>query len=228
MRILRALALVLVLVNLLLFAAIKGFFGHSSTGEPERLANQIAPERIRIVEGRKPDPVPPAAQPESPSDEQSAKADVTVCRRYEPLSRQRAARLVQAVSGRNGRIKVHREPLEEPASFHVYIPRATDAEEAEKRVGELKSAEISDWYLQSSGPETGAIFLGQFKSEAAANALRDKLRGKGITGVRVLPREHPNAKVAVELSGKRNDLAAVEEKIDAAVPDVTGQACSED
>jgi hypothetical protein len=98
----------------------------------------------------------------------------------------------------------------------------------DKHVGELKSAEISDWYLQPTGPEKGGISLGMYKQEAAANALRDKLRAKGITGVRVIPRESPGAKVALEVTGKSRDLEPLMEVIGAAVPNISGRECSED
>ena len=73
------------------------------------------------------------------------------------------------------------------------------------------SAEITDWFLQPAGPEKGGISLGMYKQEAAANALRDKLRAKGITGVRVSPAESAGAKVAVEVTGRSRDLDALME-----------------
>jgi hypothetical protein len=249
MKMLRAAALALVFVNLLLFAAAKGYFGRSSSGEPERLANQLTPERIRIVEGEKPDearapagPVPEtrsaaatAATPEGgkPAKPGGAaaergKAEVAVCQRYEPLSRAQAERLVAAVRRENGRIKVHREPLDEPKSFRVFIPTTGNAEETEKRVGELQRADVTDWQLPPAGTEKGGISLGVYRQEAAANTLRDKLRAKGITGVQVIARESPNAKVAVELTGSNDDVASLGPAISAAVQSIAGRPCGED
>lgn len=246
MKILRAAALALVLVNLLLFAAAKGFFGRSGSGEPERLANQLTPERIRIVEGGRPDqankaprssaetraPAPAAAtaggdKPAGAAAERG-KAEATACQRFEPLSRAQAQRLIAAARRENRRIKVHTEPLEEPKSFRVFIPTTDDAEETEKRLGELKRAEVSDLQLQPPGTDKGGISLGVFRQEAAANALRDKLRARGIAGVKVIARESPSAKMAVELTAGSSELELLGQAIGAAVPNAVGRPCNED
>jgi hypothetical protein len=51
MKTLRVLALALLAANLLLFGYGAGYFGAppGGVGEPERVANQIAAERIRVV-----------------------------------------------------------------------------------------------------------------------------------------------------------------------------------
>ena len=52
----RALALALLAANLLLFAYGAGYFGTApgGVGEPERVANQLDAERIRIIEPAEP------------------------------------------------------------------------------------------------------------------------------------------------------------------------------
>lgn len=254
MRIVRALVLVLVVLNLLLFAAGKGYLGRSGSGEPERLAQQITPERIRIVEGGKPDgaPVTPAAESkaegkadakrddgpapkperkaaEKPETKAEAKAgnghDVGACRRYAPLSRDQAARIAGFARAANAHVKLSEKSLEAPTSFWVYIPPPADRQEMDRHIGELKDAGISDWFVQPSGPEKGGISLGLFKTEPMATVLKDKLLGKGVTDVRVRGRDSPAAKVALELTAKAQELDALEEQITAALPAIAGQAC---
>ena len=60
---LRVAVLILVLANLLALAVWKGGLGAgSSGGEPERLSNQLNPERLRlVVESSQPAPAPPPA-----------------------------------------------------------------------------------------------------------------------------------------------------------------------
>lgn len=250
MRIVRALVLVLVVLNLLLFAAGKGFFGRSGSGEPERLAQQITPERIRIVEGGKPDDAPvvpaakskaagkpdgksapsserPAAEKSEPKPEDKAdnQRDTGTCRRYAPLSRDQAARIAGFIQAAGTRVKLSEQSLEAPTSFWVYIPPTSDREDIDKHIGELKNAEIRDWYVQASGPDKGSISLGVFKTEPMATVLKDRLLGKGVTGVRVRGRESPSAKVAVEMTAKPQDLDVLEEQIAAAMPKLAGQDC---
>jgi len=252
MRIVRALVLLLVVLNLLLFAAGRGYLGRSGSGEPERLTHQITPERIRIVEGGKPEPSPatpkshdkskpkpddksapkPAAQGADQAESRpEAKAgderDVAACRRYAPLSRDQAARIAGFARGEDAHVKVSRRSLKEPTSFWTYIPPTANPEDMDKHVGELKSAGISDWYVQSSGPDKGSISLGVFNTEATANVLKEQLLGKGVTGVRVSGRDSANAKVAVELTAKTRELEALTQQIVAAMPGVAGQACAQ-
>lgn len=248
MRIVRALVLVLVVLNLLLFAAGKGYFGRSGSGEPERLAQQITPERIRIVEGGKPDaaPVTPPAKAKAdgkaddkpaPKSERKAadksetkaeannEREVNACRRYAPLSRDQAARIAGFIQAAGTHVTLSEQSLEAPTSFWVYIPPTSDRQDIDKHVGELKNAGIKDWYVQSSGLEKGSISLGVFNTEPWATILKDRLLGKGVTGVRVRGRDSPTAKVAVELTAKTQDLDALGEQIAAATPGIAGQDC---
>ena len=247
MRIVRALVLVLVVLNLLLFAAGKGYLGRSGSGEPERLAHQITPERIRIVEGGKPDAAP-AARPEpndqaddKPAPKREGKAadksetktearpdkerDVNACRRYAPLSRDQATRIAGLARAAEAHVKVSEKSLEPPTSFWVYIPPTADRQDMDKHIGELKSAGISDWFVQPNGTERGGISLGLFKTEPMATVLKDALLGKGVTGVRVRGRDSPTGKVAVELTARTQGLDALREQIAAAIPNIVGQDC---
>jgi hypothetical protein len=245
MRIVRALVLVLVALNLLLFAAVRGCFGPSGSGEPDRLAQQITPERIRIVDAGRPDAAPaakpngkakekpvPKPEPKVPDKSEAkseAKAeserDVDACQRYAPLSRDQAARIGTLAKTTDAQVTLSAKSLEAPTSYWVFIPPTGDRQDMDKHMDELRSAGISDWYIQPNGPDKGGISLGVFKSEPMATVLKDRLLGKGITGIRVRGRDSPGAKVAVELTARARELAALEEQITAALPGIAGQAC---
>lgn len=65
MTTLRFLLILLLMLNALAFAALRGWLGQTpAAGEPERVAAQLHPDRIRLANERVPEPV----TPESPSD----------------------------------------------------------------------------------------------------------------------------------------------------------------
>jgi hypothetical protein len=76
------------------------------------------------------------------------------------------------------------------------------------------------------GENRGAVSLGLFKSERMAESLRDKLRAKGIEGVRVTARETAGAKLAVEVRGPSEALAALAAEIAAELPALKSGECS--
>jgi len=89
LRLLTAVLVLLVLANILLYAAGEGYFGGQEEGrEPQRLANQLAPEKLRIVGSR---PVSPAANG-NPAPAAAAKAPVA-CRALTGLSLEQAREL---------------------------------------------------------------------------------------------------------------------------------------
>lgn len=83
MTTLRFLLILLLVLNALAFAALRGWLGQApATGEPERVAAQLHPERIRLADERMPEPVAPeppaeavAAEASTPSVVDRAAAD---------------------------------------------------------------------------------------------------------------------------------------------------------
>ncbi|HWS13375.1 MAG TPA: SPOR domain-containing protein [Rhodocyclaceae bacterium] len=229
MRILRALFLLLVLANLLLFAAGRGYFGRSGSGEPERLAAQIQPEMIRILrdqaapQGTQVQPDQPAAAPGTapPAD---AGAN---CLRYEPVGREQAGKIAAKQRARDGGVALAEKRLEEPSSYWVSIPPQPSRQDLDARIAELKSAGVNDFFVigGEQGANRGAVSLGLFKSERMAESLRERLRAKGVNGVRVSAREAAGAKLAVELRGPAPALTALAADIAAELPDLKPGEC---
>jgi hypothetical protein len=223
MTVWRALLLVLLAINLLLFAAGRGWLGGGS-GAPERLAAQLHPDKIRIVAvaPRDPPPVPPAVaevpaappapkgEPETaaaPAAEPAPQSAAPVCRRYAALARERAAALAEVA--RPAGVKLAQK-AGEPASFWVQVPPQANREELERRIAELKQAGVTDYFVvQEPGANHNAISLGLFKLEKMAQDMREKLRAKGVAQVRIQAREGPAGRVAVELRGAPAAVAAV-------------------
>lgn len=229
MRILRALFLLLVLANLLLFAAGRGYFGRSGSGEPERLAAQIQPEMIRILrdqsapQGTQAQPDQPAAAP-GMAPPAGAAAN---CLRYEPVGREQAGKIAAKQRARNGGVELAEKRLEEPSSYWVSIPPQPSRQDLDARIAELKSAGVNDFFVigGEQGANRGAVSLGLFKSERMAESLRERLRAKGVNGVRVSAREAAGAKLAVELRGPAPALTALAADIAAELPDLKPGEC---
>lgn len=229
MRILRALFLLLVLANLLLFAAGRGYFGRSGSGEPERLAAQIQPEMIRILrdqsapQGTQAQPDQPAAAP-GMAPPAGAAAN---CLRYEPVGREQAGKIAAKQRARNGSVELAEKRLEEPSSYWVSIPPQPSRQDLDARIAELKSAGVNDFFVigGEQGANRGAVSLGLFKSERMAESLRERLRAKGVNGVRVSAREAAGAKLAVELRGPAPALTALAADIAAELPDLKPGEC---
>jgi hypothetical protein len=244
MRILRALAVLLLLGNLLLFAAAKGLFGSHSGGEPERLADQLDAQKIVIVQAgpAAPESAPVAANgpaatgdadnasPEKPepvaipAPKQESAAPADACRRYTGVAKDKAARI--AALAKEGKLKVVQKAQDEPSSWWVHIPSQPSREDVDKRIAELRAAGVSDFFVvQEAGPNHFALSLGLFKLERMALDLRDRLRAKGVAQARVSPRESATAKVTLELRGGAEQMALVLPQIASAIPGTSGQAC---
>jgi hypothetical protein len=230
MRILRALFLLLVLANLLLFAAGRGYFGRSGSGEPERLAAQIQPEMIRILrdqaasQGTQAQPDQPAAAPGTAPPAGAAAS----CLRYEPVGREQAGKIAAKQRARDGGVALAEKRLEEPSSYWVSIPPQPSRQDLDARIAELKSAGVNDFFVigGEQGANRGAVSLGLFKSERMAESLRERLRAKGVSGVRVSAREAAGAKLAVELRGPAPALTALAADIAAELPDLKPGECA--
>jgi hypothetical protein len=196
MQVLRTFFFLLVLGNLLLFAWGQGYFGAAGgSGEAERLAAQIEPERLRIV--GKEMPLPKAA--ETPSE---------VCRALAGLERDAADKFVELISGRDAQLRIDRRALDEPKSWWVYIPPFPNSAQADRKAAELSKLSVKDFYIvRESGANQYAISLGLFKSEEAAKGYLAALTKKTVKSARMQMREAASDKSVVEVRGSEERLA---------------------
>jgi hypothetical protein len=184
---------------LLLLAAGLGFFAWArflAAPDPaidsQPLAQQIEPEKLRVVAeselartpppaAPKPKPVPAPVAPEpaplaclewgsfSPAD--AARAE----QRLEPLAL--GARLAQYRG-------------EETAGWWVFIAPQPSRGAAQKKAAELKKLGVEEYFVvQEEGRQRWALSLGVFRSEEAAKARLDALRAKGVRSAQLGQRE---------------------------------------
>lgn len=205
MSTLRFLFVVLLALNALAFVAIQGWLGTPAVrGEPERLANQLHPERIRLAGRESPDTPPPAATPDaapapatgapavaSSADPAAAAATPPeappLCVAWTGLGADDAERLDAQL--RAAGLAPQRSATESPSSWWVRMPPQGGRELAERKARELKALGITDYFIvQDAGPNQFAISLGLFKTEHAANQHLAQLRAKGVRSAGIASR----------------------------------------
>lgn len=196
MQVLRTVFFLLVLGNLLLFAWGRGYFGAASEGEGERLAAQIAPERLRIA-GKGSAPSAMAVAPPAEA-----------CRALAGLEREAAGRLAGLLTARDAQLKVEQRALEEPSTWWVYIPPLPNGAQADRKAAELSRLGIKDFYVvRESGPNQYAVSLGLFRSEEGAKEYLATLKRKNVKSASILARPAGGDKAVVEVRGSADALA---------------------
>ncbi|AWI76040.1 hypothetical protein CEW83_13090 [Parazoarcus communis] len=223
MTTLRFLFILLVILNALAFGALKGWFGFAApAGEPERISNQLHPDRIRLLaptstrENSAAIEPPPAPEPAAPPDEIApqqepaaiAAAAVLICQAWSGLNASDADRLSArlAASGMTPR----QRSTEVPTSWWVRIPPQPNRDAAERQVRALRAKGIDDLFIvQEAGPNQYAISLGLFKTEASSNVHLSQLRAKGVRGAGIATRS--TVEYRIEVDGDEAQLASIAE-----------------
>ena len=210
----RAILLLLLVANLTFFAFTR--LDLASEGEGARLAQQVQPDRIRILTPQQVAALGPAKV--------AALADV--CLEWGPFGdAERARALAELESSSLGRLLTQRR-VENSTAFWVYLPRTSNKANIDRRVAELKSAGFNDVAIVDTGPQRYTISLGTFRTEDAANALVADLGKQGIADARAGPRQQvivqtmlvirdPEAAVVGRVKGLQANFPGSEIKIGA-------------
>ena len=193
---LRTLFFLLILANLWFFAWTQGYFGPLVDGrEPQRLANQLAPEKLRVVGG-------------GPAFPESARAEQN-CRSVTGLAPSDAQRLMAQAKEKYPELRASLKQNEFPKNvFWVLIPPLGNKLVADRKSAELKKLSIPDFTLiLEEGPDQFAIRLGLFNSEIAANEYLRELTKRGVRSAKVQMREDSLDKAQLEVRGPPELLA---------------------
>jgi hypothetical protein len=175
----RAAVVLLILANLALFGYAR--LDRAAQSEPERLGQQVQPERIRLlsasqVAARAPSKVSAAAVvcvewgPFADADRLRAQADL------EPLALGRLVSLRSAASD---------------AAYWVHLDAMPTRAAAERRAAELRAQSIADLSVVDFGRGQFTVSLGMFRTEAGAGARAETLAARGVLGTHVEPRLPP-------------------------------------
>lgn len=176
----RVLFFALILANLAFFGYQAGYIGppEVKTGEPERLAQQITPEKIRLVSAAT------AARME-----QTARAK-EACVEWGSFPAQDADRAQGALTALSLGDRVSSRKVEEAAQWWVYMPPQSGKTAADRKTEELKRLGVADYYvITDDGPNKWAISLGVFRTEDGARGYLAAIGAKGVKTARVAERE---------------------------------------
>lgn len=189
---------------LLLVAANLAFFAWwytqspADTGrDPRPIAQQIEPQKLRILpaEGG---PAEPAAAAKAPLKPVAADAPPAACLEWGSFALAEVARAELALGPLALGERLAQRRAEEPAGWWVFIPPQGNRPGAQKKAAELKGLGFGPeeyFIVQDEGPARWAVSLGVFRTEEAAKARLEALRGRGVRSAQVGAREAAVPKV---------------------------------
>lgn len=223
----------LLLGNAALFAYGQGYLGSfkAPEREPARMKNQLATERIALVPAaraeaaaaaaREPVPAPPlvpvpVAATATVACTEIGNFDAAAARRFEAQVR------TLGLAEKQTRINV---PVTQITQYVVHIAPQGSREAAEKRAAELAARGVTNYYIMPDTALRWGISLGVFKSEAAAQSLRNALGKQGLQGVKITGRGPTVNELAYQFReiepAMRDQLAELEKRY----KDVDIRAC---
>ena len=184
---LRTLALVLLLANALLLAALTGVFdGAAPKGErePERLQRQHQPGLVRILGPQAASAALAAASAQAAA---ASSAQALACLEAGPFSAtdaDAAERTLREAGLTSGAWQVQRQ--DDPGAFMIYMGRYADREMLQRKLAELKRLKIDGEDLRGAPELQPGISLGRFDDQASANAAMAQMAQRGLRTARVI------------------------------------------
>ena len=147
--------------------------------EPQRMAQQIRPETLRILRARETPPVAPSVASEAP-----ASAPATVCLQAGTLDQRQADAVRTAAAALpQGSWSLESTPI--PGRWMVYLGRFADDEALDKKRAELRARKVPFDRPNNPTLEPG-LSLGRFSSEEAAQRALTTLGNQGVRTARVV------------------------------------------
>ncbi len=154
----RTIVLLLLLANLTLFAYTR--LDRAGGGESARLAEQVQPDRIRLLTPQQVAALGPAKVAALPD----------VCLEWGPFSDAEKARaLAELEPSGLGRLLTQKR-VENSTAFWVFLPRSANRAAIDRRVAALAAAGVKDVAVVDTGAQRYTISLGVFRTEEAARA----------------------------------------------------------
>ena len=185
----RLVFLILVFCNLVFFVWSQGYLGGRDAGhEPQRLGNQLQPEKIRLV------------------TETTQPAERTTCKKISGLTLSGAEALKATLSSVAGwTLAVTAAPR--TVEHWVMIPGLANGPAAEKKLAEVRRLGGTDAQViqdENNGPFV--VSLGVFRSTQRAQEFFDAAGKMGIRSAKLVERQSP-ATANAEVRAPAGDLA---------------------
>jgi len=164
----RTLVFLLLLANLTLFGYIR--LDGVGAGEGVRLSQQLQPEKIKLLTPQQVAALGPAKV--------ASLADV--CVEWGPMSDADRARAQTKLEPLDLGKLVTQRKVEVIANYWVFIPPLANKAAVDQRIAELKAQGVRDVIPVELDPQRLAISLGVFRTEDAARARLEALKGQGV------------------------------------------------
>ncbi len=202
----RTLIILLVLANLTLLAYT--LLDRRSAGESARLAEQVRPDKIKLLSPKEVAQLGPAKVAALPD----------VCAEWGPFGdAERARALAELEPLGLGKLLTQRR-VDTNTAYWVFIPPLTSKAAAETRAAVLRAAGIKDFFVVDTGPQRWAISLGLFRTEEAANAYVAELGGKGVSNAKAELRTQASASFYLLIRDPREPVLIRLRELGAAFP----------
>ena len=213
--------LLLVLVNVALFAWQHGVFGRfaESGREPERIARQVEPERIRVLSEREVQVLRERAVAQSraaaaaaPPAASGAALDLSVaqsCVEFGDFIGPDLARVETALLKLGLGSRQSARTVEAPGWYLVYLPPFKTRAEADRAVADLKKSGVKDLLVFADGPLRLGVSLGSFRDPELAKAHVASLVKLGVKNARVS--DKPTAVSATRLQMRELDAEVAQQ-----------------
>lgn len=229
---LRLFVLLLVLANAGYYAWSHGLlaaygFAPTSQNEPQRMAQQIRPEALRVLttaEARQIEVPAPALAPalvaaSTLASTATANTSAVECLQVGIFNEEQTVvlreRLISSLPAGSWVL----ESALEPARWLVYMGKYSNADAVAKKRGELRGLGVSFEALNNPNLEPG-LSLGRFDSQAAADIDLARIAKKGVKTAKVIQER-------AEQRGQRLKLgavnAALRSRLDAIKPQLAGK-----
>lgn len=207
----RAAVLILILVNVVLFAYAR--LDAAAQSEGGRLHDQVAPERIKLV---------------SPKDVAALTPAKLVCVEWGPFGdadREKAQGELEPLA--QGSL-VSQRTLPPDTTYWVNLGAMPTRAAAEQRAGELRAQSVTDLSVVDYPRGQFTVSLGVFRTETAANARAQTFIARGVTGTHVEPRAAGNAQSMIFVRDAPESLVARIRQLSAqfAGTDVKAASCA--
>jgi hypothetical protein len=184
---LRTLALVLLLANALLLAALTGLFdgaGPPAEREPERLQRQHQPGLVRILPPQAASAAMAAASAQAAAASSAAALACLEAGPFSATDATAAERTLREAGLADGAWQVQRQ--DDSGAFMIYMGRYGDRETVQRKLAELKRLKLEAEDLRGAPELQPGISLGRFDNQEAAQAAMTQMAQRGLRTARVI------------------------------------------
>lgn len=180
--------LVLLLANLVLLAWQQGWLGSAPAAgrEPQRLAQQIAPDNLTPLTAAEIGKLRNAVQP----GKDSAVTLAQSCMEFGDFGLDALAAVRARLEALNLKDRLSTQEVEAPGWYLVYMPPLKTRPEADARARELRQQSgVRDLFvIGEASPLRNGIALGSFRDRELAAGFLAELEGRGVRGARLADR----------------------------------------